>query len=411
MQDLSKQSQFTKNAQFLLSLPKLTPNNGSKTDAAHPAIYPTGHVPKTFKGKEKDLYELIVRRFMACFGEAAVRETMTIKIDVNSEKFLAKGTRTIEKNWHELYGRFAKMKEEEMPKLEENQKLKVKKLLLHAKETEPPKRYTPASIIKELEKKNLGTKSTRAEIVDHLFKRGYLKEKSIQVTELGLKTVTTLQKYAPEILDEKLTRRFEEDMDKIREGKLKEETVLSRAKKELTEILKHFKENELKIGKALSESLIEVRTEENTIGPCPACKEGNLMVRKGRFGRFAACNKYPECKTIVNLPNTGLLKTTDLVCESCKYPMVTIINKGARPQTKCINVKCPTKKVQDKELKEEIKELNSGELKKKCPDCKEGDLVVRQGFYGTFLGCSQYPKCKHTEPLKKEEPKIVVKKK
>jgi len=101
-------------------------------------------------------------------------------------------------------------------KVEKGQQLNVKELNILDKETSPPKRYTPTSIIKELEKLNLGTKATRHDIVDSLFDRNYLKRgKSIEVTDLGLSTVEVLDKYCPDILDAKLTREFEEDMEKI----------------------------------------------------------------------------------------------------------------------------------------------------------------------------------------------------
>ena len=154
---LAKQPQFEKLAEELLSKPSLIPNEGNKTDPAHPAIYPTGLLFNG-TGKTKDLYELIVRRFLATFSDPAKRETITAVIDVNKEEFLASGTRTIEKGWHKFYGRFAIFKEETLPKLEKNEELKVKKIKDHEKETQPPKRYTPASVIKELEKQNLGTK-------------------------------------------------------------------------------------------------------------------------------------------------------------------------------------------------------------------------------------------------------------
>ena len=94
---------------------------------------------------------------------------------------------------------------------------------LHSKETQPPKRYTPSSIIKELEKQNLGTKATRATIVETLFDRGYVKGKAIEATELGIQTLEILEKYVPKIIDPALTRSFEDSMGEIREGKQKEE--------------------------------------------------------------------------------------------------------------------------------------------------------------------------------------------
>ena len=135
----------------------LKPNNGKKTDEAHPAIYPTGEVPEDLDERERKLYDLIVKRFLATFAKAAVRETVNITIDVNKENFIAKGTRTIEANWHKYYHPYVKLQEEEI-NVDEKQELKVNSLDILDKQTAPSRRYTPASIIKELEKRKLGTK-------------------------------------------------------------------------------------------------------------------------------------------------------------------------------------------------------------------------------------------------------------
>ncbi|RME54169.1 DNA topoisomerase I [Candidatus Woesearchaeota archaeon] len=341
---LSKQKDYTKICNYLLSKKSLKPNNGKKKDPAHPAIYPTGEIPKNLEAKEKKVYDLIVRRTLASFGDPATRETLTFEIDVNKEIFIAKGTKTIDKGWHEIYGKYAKFEEVELPNLNENDKIKVKEIKLHEKETQPPKRYTPASIIKELEKLNLGTKATRAQIIDNLFERNYLNNKSIEVTDLGLKTVETLDKYCPEILDPNLTREFETDMEKITQNKKKSKDILEKAKSSLIKILNKFKKHEIKIGKELIEANDETVEQENTVGPCNKCKDGTLMIKYSpKFKtRFVACSKYPDCKNTFSLPR-GLPKSTDKKCPECGFPMVTIIRAGKRPFDYCINKECPKK--------------------------------------------------------------------
>jgi DNA topoisomerase-1 len=192
---LSKQ--FPEEAKLLLAKKSLKPNEGEKSDPAHPAIYPTGILPGSLDKEAHNVYELIVRRFLATFGDPAVRETMNISIDCKKEIFLAKGTTTVEPGWYVLYGRFVPFKEEELPAVKKDQVLPVKKIELHSKETQPPKRFTEASIIKELEKRNLGTKATRAQIIDTLFQRDYIGGKQIKATELGIRTINTLEKYNP----------------------------------------------------------------------------------------------------------------------------------------------------------------------------------------------------------------------
>ncbi len=390
LKNLSKA--FPKEAEFLLNKKKLEPNNGKKEDPAHPALYPTGELPGKLDEKAYGLYELITRRFFATFGDDAIRETLTIEIDVNKEIFVTKGTRTKERGWHELYGRFLRLEEEELPKLKVKDEIKVLDIKMHNKETKPPARYTEASLIKELEKQNLGTKATRSTIIQNLFDRNYIAEKSIRVTNLGMKTVEALEKYCPEVLDEALTRKFEEEMDSIQEGKKKGDEVIEEAKVFLTKALNHFKKNEKEIGKELGQAAIETRDKEAFIGKCPNCKEGDLQIRRGKFGMFAACNRYEQgCKTTFALPKNGKVKGLDKNCSICNYPMIIVYKFRRKPQELCINPNCPSKK----EEEERIRKLVEG---KKCPNCGS-ELVIKNGVYGVFAACPGYPKCKYIENI------------
>src|SRR3989338_397189 len=343
LNDLSEQKQYHELAKALLKKSKLTPNNGKKTDPAHPAIFPTGIIAKGLKERESKIYDLVAKRFLATFAEHAVRETIIVEINCNEEIFIAKGTRTIEKGWHIYYAPYVKLEEIELPNMNENDKIKVNKIELLGKETQAPKRYTPASIIKELEKRNLGTKATRSEIDDTLFNRGYVQGKAIEATNLGISTVETLEKYCPKILDEELTRHFEIEMENIREMKQKKENILEDAKDAITKIIADFKKHEKEIGKELSKANRETQDEMAFLGRCPECKQGDLRIRRGKKWYFAACSKYPDCKTIFNLPSNALLKPAKKECEICKYPMITAIKKGKRPQDFCVNTECESK--------------------------------------------------------------------
>jgi DNA topoisomerase I len=400
---LGKSTLYKEGVTFLLKKKSLVPNNGKKVDPAHPAIYPTGIVPKLEDQKMK-LYDLIARRFLATFGDMAVRQTIQAKIDIKEEIFIVKGTTTVEQGWHILYGPYAKFKEEELPSMEIGDNVLINKLIKHDKETTPPKRYTESSIIKELEKRNLGTKATRASIIDTLFQRGYIDGKAILATELGIRTSDTLTKYCERVVDEALTRHFEEEMDQIREGKKKKEEVIEESKKIVSDIINTFKKKEKSIGKELLAANRETINVMTHIGKCPKCKEGSLSIRKGRFGKFIACDKYPDCKTIFGIPQ-GLVKPTKNICETCNLPKVLIIKKRKRPQEVCINSKCSAKmEGHTKEQLKEMDDIESGKLEKKCPKCADGNLVVRKSIYGAFLGCNGYPKCRHTEKYEKEEP-------
>ncbi len=399
---LSKSSKYKESVDLLMKKGNLKPNNGKKTDPAHPAIYPTGIVPKLEEEKLR-LYDLIVRRFLATFGFPATRQTVKAKINVKEEIFITKGTTTVDKGWHVLYGKYADFKEEELPPMKKGDDVDIEKIAKHNKETTPPKRYTESSIIKELEKRNLGTKATRASIIDTLFQRGYVDGKAIEATELGIRTSDTLEKHSPRLVDEQLTRHFENEMDMIRENTKTKEDVIDEAKIIVKELVEQFKKEEKDIGKELLAANRETVNVMTYVGKCPNCKEGSLSIRRGKFGPFIACDKYPDCKTIYSLP-MGLTKPTKNLCEHCGLPKVLIIKKRKRPQEVCIDPKCKGKMAgHTEEQLKEMEHIEKGKIEKPCPKCKDGKMVVRKSIYGAFLGCNNYPKCRYTEKYEKEE--------
>lgn len=311
-----------------------TPIEGKKSDPAHPSIYPTGNFKKMTEDEEK-LYSLIAKRFIAAFSNDAKTENKKITLLADGIKFTGSGLVILEKGWTSFYP--IKIEERKLPDL--NGKVKIDEIKTEKRETKPPKRYTPASLISTLEKKNLGTKATRSSIVDTLFDRGYLDGTSIKATPLGLKLIKTLKKHSPIITDENLTRDLEEEMEKIQNSKKnlqqKENEVIEKAKKIITKIAEEFKKKETKIGKELEEGLGELREAQkkaSTLMPCPTCKKGELRILYSKKFRryFVACNAYPECKQTYTLPPNALIKKTDKVSED-GLPILVAIRKGKRP--------------------------------------------------------------------------------
>lgn len=393
LKDISGNPRYSKLCSELLDKAALNPNNGSKTDPAHPAIYPTGIMPSGLNDYESKVYDLIVKRFMAVFAEPAVRLSIKAYIDVNGEVFISQGITTSIPGWHRFYEPYARQKEEELPAMDKGEEVKVKKITLHQKETLPPKRFTPASLVNDLAKRNLGTKATRANIIDTLYQRSYIiGDPAIRATDLGIKTISILEKFSPTIIDEEMTRKFEEEMDKINEGKKDKDAYFEDEKKVLKKVLDEFKENEAHIGKGLAFAKIESDEKESHLGTCPKCGS-SLNIRRGKYGQFVACKNYPECKTTFKLPGNALVKSADKKCETCGYPMLKLIRKGKKPQEVCLNHDCPTKKVEG-EPKTGINE----KIDKKCPKCGS-ELLLRKSVYGRFIGCSGYPKCRYTERL------------
>ncbi len=348
---------------ILKSLPKgltkfvsrKTPIEGKKSDPAHPAIYPTGE-DSNLKGDDEKVYNLIMKRFISCFCPDASLETKNVSVIVDEKKFTARGMEIKEKGWLNVYP--SKLEEKDIPSL--NGEVTVQEVITEEKETQPPHRFSAASLVSELAKRNLGTKSTRALIIETLYKRGYVEDKQIKATSLGMKVTETLEKYSPPILDENLTRKFEKEMDAIqtsKKGLQEEEKIINAAKKVLTEIAGHFKQHEKSIGEKLLESLQEKREadrEAAKIMPCPKCQKGSLAVKRSRQGRqFIACDAYPECTQTFSLPPYGLIKKTEKACDRCGWPILMSLQKAKRPWFFCFNPECPTRKEREAQKQQE----------------------------------------------------------
>jgi len=353
------------------------PNEGKQTDPAHPAVYPTFEPPALEKlnSSQKNMYDLIVRRFLAVFADEATRESMTVDLDIEGNKFKIIGKTTLEPGWTKFYGKYLAFEEQQLPALEIGDKLDVKKVDLLDKETQPPGRFSQGSILKELEKKNLGTRATRAEILQTLYDRKYIIGKSITVTKLGEVVTKVLKEQCPRILSEEMTKKFEKEMEEVSEGKKKRETVVKEAEIVLTEILADFKKSEKKVGKKLLESLIESRKEERNMGPCPNCGADLKVIVSRRTGkRFIGCGGYPKCKTGFPLPQNGFITKLGTLCKECNMPMIQVQRKGMRPYRMCINHKCKTKENWGKGKKGKGKEKEKGESGAKSGESKSAEI-------------------------------------
>ncbi|MDY6777947.1 MAG: DNA topoisomerase I, partial [Candidatus Nanohaloarchaea archaeon] len=340
---LAKQDAYSERAQQVLDMDSIYPNQGKKKDEAHPAIHPTGVQPDDLSGQEKKVYDLIVKRFLATFGEPAQRESLTITLEIDGEQFEAKGKRTLERNWYELYDPYIKTKEFELPDLSKGETISIDEVEKRDKETQPPKRYTQSSLVSELEEKGLGTKATRANIVESLYDRKYIKERSIKVTDIGMAVVEALEDGCPEILSPDLTREFEQQMEAIRDGTTSREEVLQHARETLEDILEAFKEQEEDIGKVLIDAIDRTREKERQLGPCDVCDDGTLRIIKTNNGRFVGCSNYPDCENSYPLPRNGKIKGLKNACDECGKPRIKVIRKGKKPYYMCIDPDCPTK--------------------------------------------------------------------
>ncbi|MPW39273.1 DNA topoisomerase I [Thermococcus sp. 101 C5] len=373
IQNLAKIPDYKPHAHELLGKGVLKPVEGKKDDPAHPAIYPTGELPKPgdLSKDEQNLYDLIVRRFLAAFADPAVRESMKVIINSNNHRFILSGSRTIKEGWLKIYGKYVKFDEVLLPKFEEGERVKVIQIKREKKKTKPPARYSPASVIKKMEDLGIGTKATRAQILETLYSRGYIEgKKQIKVTPLGMKVIEALENNVPDIISVELTKEFEEKMEQIMQKKVSKEKVIEESKETLVKILKEFKQKEKEIGKKLLETFVESQknkenkkrasTKELTaeeeesikksaekrediiiVGKCPKCG-GDLVVKYNRKTgkRFVGCSSWPNCNVTYPLLQRGEIIPTGKTCPECGNAPIVKIKERNREYEVCLDMNC-----------------------------------------------------------------------
>jgi DNA topoisomerase-1 len=380
VEDLAQNPEYTGFAHEILQT-NVRSTQGKKDDPAHPAIHPTGEQPKKLTDALKKVYDLAVKRFFAGFAPVSVYQSTKLEVTVGEYPFYAQGNITVEEGWLRYYRQYAKIKEEPLPNLEKGEVLKVKPDLL-SKMTKPPPRYNPASAVKMMEKLGIGTKATRAQIIDILYGRGYVEGKQLEVTALGRKTVEALKTNCPQIASVRLTRHFEKEMEDIRAGKKEKKEVIEEARKDLVGIFEKFKAKEAEIGKTIYEGLKETMDKENMVGTCPECGSPLRIIRsKKTRKRFVGCSSYPKCNKSYPLPQRGKVVPVGEVC-GCGAPVVKISGRKY-----CLNPACETHAARE-------------EIVGTCPECGgKLKLIYSKKTGKRFVGCSSYPKCNKSYPL------------
>jgi DNA topoisomerase-1 len=312
------------------------PVQGAKDDPAHPAIHPTGEKPVNVSAQAQQLYDLITRRFLAAFADSGKRVNVSVELETGGERFKNSVSFVKRQGWPLIY-HFIDFGKVPTQLFKQGEVVEVEKCEVEKKMTKPPKRYSPASIIKELEKRKLGTKATRAVILETLYKRGYIEgKKSIKVTPFGMAVYNALKKHAPLILDEHLTREFEDKMEEVMHNVEKKDEILEQGKAVLSQVLAMLKNEE----KALGQSLYEGMEASNVLGKCPNCG-GQIRIINYKGKRFAGCSSYPQCKTTYPLPQKGEITAVGQ-CETCGAPVIRLRVKRKTMEF-CINPQCKSK--------------------------------------------------------------------
>jgi len=377
---------------------------------AHEAIRPASSryrpqdVKTYLKKDEFLLYQLIWNRFVASQMNPAVLDQTTIDVAAGPYLFRAQGSvmkfpgftilYTEGKDEGEENGEFGK----KLPSVEVGEKLTLLDLLSEQKFTQPPFRFTEATLVRELEEKGIGRPSTYAAILSTIQEREYvrLEERRFHPTELGLLVNDLLVTNFPRILDISFTASMEEQLDSIEEGKRSRLETLS-------DFYGPFHE-ELK--KARAEMRNVKKEEIATDLTCDLCG-GPMVIKWGKNGRFLACSRYPDCRNTKNFreEENGEIRpsepeTSDVACDLCGKPMIvkrgrfgSFLGCSGYPECKRTMKTGKTGVPPAQDASPEKTETGF-----QCEKCGR-PMILRSGRYGKFLGCSGYPECKTIRSL------------
>jgi DNA topoisomerase-1 len=337
---------------YATAAPRRYKTKSKSAQEAHEAIRPTSFArrPEDIKqfldARQYKLYDLIWRRALASQMPEAILDSTTVDITAGKMVFRANGLVVKFDGFQKAMGMLAQSKETQLPKLAEKDKLSMTDIKGLQHFTQPPARYSDASIVKAMEELGIGRPSTYAPTISTIQERGYVDkiDKKFKPTEIGMLVNDVLVKHFPQIVDLKFTSNMEEDLDLIAEGK-----------KEWVPIIKNFydpfhKNLEAKDKEVSKEELTTEKSDEK----CEKCGKP-MIIKMGRFGKFLACTGYPDCKT-------------------------------TRPMK------------QEREAQEKMEKEYAQE---KCPECGS-PMLIKRGRFGSFLGCSKYPDCKGIKPIEKK---------
>lgn len=318
----------------------LRPNNGPSDDPAHPAIYPTTESSrKSVVGPEGRVYDLIARRFMATFAEPSFKTISRIVLAFHDHKFFLVGSSIVDLGWIEFYRPFVSDDSQPLPDLKIGEMIRVHEIKTVEKFTEPPYRYNPSSLLKKMETANIGTKATRAGIIDLLYKRGYVRDERMRASDLAYALVDLLIQYCPLVVDSDFTADLEGSMNKIQSGNLSRRLMLVEALEHLRPVMLSLLEREEEIGSHLSSAILAQRLADATFAsPCPKCGQKLSVVRsRGSGKRFVGCGgKWLNgCDFTLPLPQFGTLTLLSQRCKACGFQMIQARSKGRRPLVSC----------------------------------------------------------------------------
>ena len=388
---ISKVPQYASTCQALLGQPKLTATRGKQETTDHPPIYPTGAAdPDKLQPAAWKLYNLIARRFLATLMGPATIEGTKVTLNVAGEPFVASGNVLAKPGFRSIYP-YGLKKDDQLPELNVGDVCDVESMDFAAKQTEPPARYSQGKLIQEMEKRGLGTKSTRASIIDTLYQRKYLKNDPCEPSQLGMAIIDALNTYAPRITTPEMTSELEDDMTKVAEGTDTQTQVVTHSRALLAGMMDGLIEHT----EDLSEAIADAVTADAKIGVCPKCGRDLVVKTSAKTrGSFAGCMGWPDCDVTYPLPQGRIeaLEGEAAVCPDCGAPRIKVQPFRQKAYETCINPACPTNREPDVEVGV-------------CHACAEagrvGKLIAHKSERTgkRFIRCTNYDDCGTSYPL------------
>jgi DNA topoisomerase I len=372
----------------------LTPTRGKKETTDHPPIYPTQAIhPGALEGPKRRVYELVVRRFLATFSPPMVTESTRADIEAGSETYFVRGSVVVDPGYAGIYT-YARSADEEIPKLEEGQSLELDGApWIVDKETQPPSRISQGKLIEMMEERGLGTKATRAEIIQKLYDRGYVYSNPPVPSETGIAMYEAFKKYVPRMATHEMTAQLEEEMDRIAAGAMSKDEVVGDSRDLLHRTWSEIDESREDLAKVVWAGM----DQDRILGPCKVCESAgrtkedgspNMLriIRAKKSGkRFVGCTGWTaddpdSCDQTFPLPQRGDVFRLEERCSICdETPRLKVVPFRGRPWNLCLNDDCESMQEMKKRRaeREAAKAAKEAMSKKPPPEGSEDGAATK----------------------------------
>jgi len=380
---------------------ELRATRGRKETTDHPPIYPTQAIhPGALEGPKRRVYELVVRRFLATFSPPMITESTRADIEAGSETYFVRGSVVVDPGYAGIYT-YARSADEEIPKLAEGQSLDLDgDPWIVDKETQPPSRISQGKLIEMMEERGLGTKATRAEIIQKLYDRGYVYANPPIPSETGVAMYEAFKKYVPRMATAEMTAQLEAEMDQIAAGEMTKDGVVGDSRDLLHRTWSEIDESKEDLAKVVWAGM----DQDRILGPCKVCEEAgrtredgspNMLriIRAKKSGkRFVGCTGWnadggpDSCDQTFPLPQRGDVFRLEERCSVCnRTPRLKVVPFRGRPWNLCLNDDCESMQEMKKRRaeREAAKAAKAAMAKQPSPDGSEDGARPTKSDTGT----------------------------